>query len=239
MSEEAEALVHASKGMNKMLKTLLSFSMILAISLIQFGLTIAVVDGLDSFKFWLAMFADSASMTFPFLCFGLYTMLSTQAVQTVASLPFLFMIFFSTTFSPGSGVAVLKEFRYLFARFYFWCMVPGVEDLMEGCPEDESMNILYMCMVGLLGVFIFVVAMGLIKLSKASRKAKANKLREELENDAEFQELQLAMYGAKQLRRLQHFDSTTSYTGDSIGNTTHSNVPKGRTAQAELEVWTS
>ena len=31
------------------------------------------------------------------------------------------MIFFSTTFSPGSGVAGVKELRYLFARFYLWC----------------------------------------------------------------------------------------------------------------------
>jgi hypothetical protein len=131
-------------------------------------------------------------------------------------MPFLLMIVFSTTFSAGSGVAVLKEFRYLFARFYFWCMVPGVDELMEGCPADEGLNIFYMCLVGLLGVIIFVVVMGLLKVSRASEKTKAGKLREKLEDDADFQALQLSMYGEK-LRKLQHFDSTAS-----IGNTAHS-----------------
>ena len=38
----------------------------------------------------------------------------------------LLLIFFSTTFSPGAGVPGLKALRYLFARFYLWCRVPGV-----------------------------------------------------------------------------------------------------------------
>ena len=44
-----------------------------------------------------------------------------QVVQMVGGMPFLFMIFFSTTMSPGAGVGGFKEMRYLFPRFYFWC----------------------------------------------------------------------------------------------------------------------
>ena len=58
---------------------------------------------------------------------GLYSLLPLQIVQILASLPFLFMIFFSTTFSPGAGVEVIREFRYLFARFYWWCDLPTVK----------------------------------------------------------------------------------------------------------------
>ena len=62
---------------------------------------------------WVSMLFDSASLTLPFICFGLYSRLPLQIVQILASLPFLFMIFFSTTFSPGSGVAGVKALRYL------------------------------------------------------------------------------------------------------------------------------
>jgi ABC-type lipoprotein export system ATPase subunit len=119
MSEEAEALLHASKSMNKALKSLLTLTLILIVSAVQFTVTCAVINGLESSSFWVAMLFDSASLTFPFICFGLYTKLSFQAVEIFATMPFLFMIFFSTTFSPGAGVPALKELRYLFARFYF------------------------------------------------------------------------------------------------------------------------
>ena len=64
---------------------------------------------------------DGTSLTLPFICFGLYSSLPLQVVQILASFPFLLMIFFSTTFSPGAGVAGVKSLRYLFSRFYFWC----------------------------------------------------------------------------------------------------------------------
>jgi hypothetical protein len=86
------------------------------VSLVEWGVVNAVTDGFEQFKFWWAILMDSASLTFPFLFFGLYTTLPFQMVQIFSSLPFLFMIFFSTTFSPGSGVEIVKELRYLFAR---------------------------------------------------------------------------------------------------------------------------
>merc|ERR1711937_1078033 len=103
---------------------------------------------------------DSASLTLPFICFGLYSRLPLQIVQILASMPFLFMIFFSTTFSPGSGVAGLKELRYLFSRFYFWCMIPGIQDEMENCPDDSTLNLLYLILSGILGVVVFLVVIG-------------------------------------------------------------------------------
>ena len=60
-------------------------------------------------------------------------------------MPFLFMIFFSSTFSPGAGVDSLKVLRFLFPRFYLWCRLPGVKDFMEDCPDDDM---LVGCVVG-------------------------------------------------------------------------------------------
>lgn len=83
--------------MNKALKFLLSLLILTVISVVQFGITVAVVDGLSEFKFWLAMFIDSASMTFPLICLGIYTKMPFQAVEILGSLPFLLMIFLSTS----------------------------------------------------------------------------------------------------------------------------------------------
>lgn len=81
------------------------------------------------------MFFDSMSLTFSLICLGecnlfarrmilcvevvltrcqlgrragLFSHLDFQTAQILGSLPFLLMIFLSTTFSPGSGVPVLK-----------------------------------------------------------------------------------------------------------------------------------
>ena len=169
MSEEADALLHASKSANKVLKMLLTLCLIVIVSLLEWGIVNAVIDGFASPKFWFAILCDSASLTFPFIFFGLYTKLPFQAVQIFSSLPFLFMIFFSTTFSPGAGVPGLKVMRYTFARFYFWCMLPGVQDSMEGCPA-ENVNLLYLVLSSLVGVFIFAM-LGLIsKLRKRTKR---------------------------------------------------------------------
>lgn len=221
MVEEAEALLHSSKSMNKLLKTSLTMFLVFAISLLEYGFVNAVIGGLEDVDFWIAMLFDSGSMTFPFLCFGIYTSLPHQAVETFGSMPFLFMIFFSTTFSPGSGVPGFKELRYLFSRFYFWCMTPGVMDQMEGCPATQELNLLYLCLSGLLGVFLFLVVMSFVTLYRNSIKAKRSEKLEAMKDDDEFIELQLEMYGEKQLRRLQHVDSSGS-----LGNTVHSETQK-------------
>lgn len=212
MSEEAEALVHSSKGFNKLMKTNLTLFLILIISLLEYGCVNAVVSGLEEPKFWVAMLADSASMTFPLIALGIYTNLPFQLVQILGVLPFLFMIFFSTTFSPGSGVEGLKALRYLFARFYFWCMVPGVQDQMEGCPDDDVI-IVYMILSSLLGLFVFGVVNLALQLKKGRAQKKIEARRSKLFDD-EFQELQVALYGEKALRRFQHMNSTYHSTGN-------------------------
>lgn len=188
MSEEAEALLHASKGMNKALKSVLTLFMILIVSLIEWGIINGVIDGFENAKYWLAILCDSASLTFPFIFFGLYTKLPFHAVQIFASMPFLTMIFFSTTFSPGSGVAGFKELRYLFSRFYFWCMIPGVQDDMDNCPPSD-VNIVYMILSALIGVTLFLIyqVFRLMNRSKATMKTKSKK--QQMKEDNEFRDL--------------------------------------------------
>ena len=208
MEEEAEALMHSSKETNRLLKTCLMLLLILIISLAEFGVVNAVIDGLSSVKFWVAMLMDSASMTFPLICLGLYTTMPFQAVQILGSLPFLLMIFLSTTFSPGAGVKVVKELRYLFSRFYFWCMIPGVQDDMENCP-DEDLNILYLILSGFIGVVLFLVVKTFNSFSnKRHSLEEAGKLADML--DDEFQDLQVELYGEKGLRHFKHLQSTLS-----------------------------
>lgn len=208
MSEEAEALLHASKGMNKLLKMSLTISMVFVVSLLEYGFVNAVIDGLGSVDFWVAMLFDSLSLTFGMIFLSLYSTLPHQAVQVFGSMPFLFMIFFSTTFSPGSGVPGLKELRYLFARFYFWCMVPYVENDMEGCPSNSGVNLLLLVLSGSIAVFLFIIHLTVQAVLKKTKAASASAKKEQMYDDAEFQALQLEMYGAKNLRKLQHTDST-------------------------------
>ena len=214
MSEEAEALLHASKSTNKALKSLLTLTLILVVSLVEWGVVNAVVDGFEDRYFWIAILMDSASLTFPFIFFGLYTKLPFQAVQIFASLPFLFMIFFSTTFSPGSGVEGLKELRYLFARFYFFCKIPGVQDDMEGCPDDD-LNVLYMILAALIGTFLFFVYETVRFIVRSSKTKKILSKQSKMKDD-EFRDLQVELYGEGVLLK------------DSLSNTNHSNTSKSR-----------
>jgi len=206
MEEEAEALMHSSKGLNRSLKSLLTVLIVFLVAWAEFGVVNLVIDGLSNIKFWLAMFADSASMTFPFICLGIYTKLDFQTVQILGSLPFLMMIFFSTTFSPGSGVEVVKELRYLFARFYFWCMIPDVQDDMEGCP-DENLLELYLVLSSLVGLSLFLVTQVISRFKKNSEATKLVQLKEAME-DEEFHQLQVELYGEKALRRLNGMGSS-------------------------------
>jgi hypothetical protein len=187
--------------MNKTLKTALTVFVIFTNSVIEYGCVNAVIDGLKGVKFWVAMLFDSFSLTFALICLGLFSKLPFQTAQILGSLPFLLMIFLSTTFSPGAGVPGLKELRYVYARFYFWCMVPGVEDQMEGCPPS-NVNILYLILSALVPLVVFLIIMGFAKLRKSKAHGKEEKKRAKLQ-DAEFRELQLELYGSRALRRFK------------------------------------
>jgi len=103
MLEEAEALLHASAMTNRFLKVILTLSLLLILSILEYGVVNAVIDNLFvEGKYWVAMLCDSASLTLPLVCLGLFTSLPFQLVQIVGSSPFLLMVFCSTTFSPVS-----------------------------------------------------------------------------------------------------------------------------------------
>merc|ERR1712224_825929 len=179
VTEEADALMHASVQTMMHLKSVVTL------------ILLAVVN--DS-GMWVSMLFDSASLTLPFICFGLYSRLPLQIVQILASLPFLFMIFFSTTFSPGSGVAGVKELRFLFARFYLWCRLPGVKEFMEKCPDDDM---LIGCVVGsgCLGMVLFVIFQLIrVFVVKRADASKTKAIKEEIAARPAFAQIQSELY---------------------------------------------
>jgi len=197
ISEEAEALLHASKTANTVLKTALALTIISVVSAIQFAITNAVLDGLENTRFFVAMLCDSSSFTIPFICLGLYTNLPLEAVENIANSMFLSMTFFSTTFSPGSGIPVLKELRYLFPRFYFWCMIPNLQDKMEGCPKSDASNLLYLILSAMSGLFLFLAVMTCFTLVTKLKMQKSTLMMNSLK-DNKFAELQAELYGGQQ-----------------------------------------
>ena len=125
MMEESEALLHSSSSMNKTLKFVETIVVLLGVATIQFWVIDAVIGTLTSPEFFFAMAFDLFSYLIPIALLGLYTSLTMEETLVVGLVPFLLMIFFSTTFSPGAGIEGLKDLRYLFSRFYLWCMLPG------------------------------------------------------------------------------------------------------------------
>lgn len=225
VSEEAEALVHASKSLNKALKSIVVIVLVFIMSLIEFGTVNLVVDGLASSSFWIAMLFDQASLTISFVIFGLYSNLPFQLVEMLASMPFLLMLFFSTTFSPGSGAPGFKELRYLFSRFYFWCMLPQVQDDMENCPSDQSANMLYLVLTGLLPLIVFLVYMGCRRLMAQKKTKRANMEKDALK-DNEFLELQVELYGERALEMMQNYSTHSSRSSKSAANNNNNNNRK-------------
>ena len=207
MIEEAEALVHSSKTMNKILKSSLVAIFIIAISSIQFGIIQIVYSGnaLGGVDIFFGVLFDNVSIMITFALLGLFTNLNFQAIQILAAFPFLLMIFFSTTFSPGSGLKGLNNLRYLFSRFYLWCLIPGLNDQMEGCPDDYG--ILYLILSSLICLFIFLVCITVQKFRKQSNSKKEAETRRKSMVTTEFAELQVELFGLKALNRLQKLES--------------------------------
>jgi len=193
MLEEAEALVHNRSSANLFLKTLVTLTLIALLSVVSYGMVNAVITGFESINFLYAMFFDAASLTITLVCCGLYTNMSFEQVQIFGSLPFLLMIFFSTTFSPGAGVEGVKVLRYLFARFYFWCMVPGVEDEMENCPSEE-LNMLYLILSGVMVAILFLGLKTFFYLKSKLQKKQDNTRMKDVEASEEFKSLQEMLY---------------------------------------------
>ena len=198
MTEEADALLHSSKSINKALKCALTLVLFVFLACFEFGCANAVLDGFSSLRFWLAMLLDSTTMTGPLMFLGLYSQLPLEVVQILGFTPYVFMIFFSTTYSPGSGIGVLKELRYIFSRFYYYCMIPSLYDVMEGCPADNVI-VLYMVLSSL---FFFPTLFLLYKATKRLIKLGKNKEIVEYNNkmkDDDFHNLQFELFGENML----------------------------------------
>mmetsp|Transcript_7918 Transcript_7918/g.15862 ORF Transcript_7918/g.15862 Transcript_7918/m.15862 type:complete len:492 (+) Transcript_7918:63-1538(+) len=194
--EESDALMHSSVQSMLALKVVVTLALLTFVSAVTYGFLIVVLDTpiTNDAGMWVSMYFDLASLTLPFICFGLYSNLPLQIVQTVASMPFLFMIFFSGTFSPGGGVEGLKGLRFLFSRFYLWCRLPeDVSSLLEGCPaKDELAG--YAILSGILGLFLFLV-LQLVRTLISRARAKDDKAKhEEIAKLPEYQQIQMELY---------------------------------------------
>ena len=195
MKEEAEALMsRRSVQMNLALKSCIVLLLLTFISIFAFGCLQSCIGTLGGVEVWVMMLFDSASLTFPFICFGLYSSLPLQTVTILSSLSWLFVIFFSTTFSPGSGVEGVKALRYLFARFYFWCRVPGYKEMMEGCPADDTL-VWYTILTGCLGLILFLIFQVVrVTVVRMRKQRKDNKARAEISMKPEYKDVQNELY---------------------------------------------
>ncbi|KAL7473616.1 hypothetical protein ACHAXS_014099 [Conticribra weissflogii] len=212
MMEEAEALMHASKSMNKLLKTCLTCVLIIAICLIQFGVMNAVVktSAFSGFGYFIAILFDNVSWMMAPICLGIYTDLSIQTVQLLGSIPFLLMIFFSTTFSSGVGLDGVKSLRYLFSRFYLFCETDGIKERMEGCPDSN--NLLYLVLSTLFLVFAFVLIKMGVALKRKLAKEEQNAYSRQTVESIAFAELQLEMFNEKASKNTKTSSEVTSFT---------------------------
>jgi len=173
MLEEAEALVHASPVRSKVLKASMTLTAIVLISVIEFiAVNVTTESAFWEFKFWIAMLGELFSLCFPAICVGIFSRVNFQTAQLLGGLPFLLVIFFSTTYSPGAGVPGLKGLRYLFSRFYYFCMIDSVKDQMEKCPKDDVLNVVLLVITSLESLFIFlaVLAFNNVRMNCLHRK---------------------------------------------------------------------
>ena len=92
-------------------------------------------------------------------------------------------------------------------QHYLWCILPDVQDDMEGCPDDESLLVVYMTLSSLVGLFVFLFAQAILAIRKKNKDNEKAKLKEQM-MDEDFAELQISLYGEKALRRLNHMSST-------------------------------
>ncbi len=177
---------------------------------VQFICIHLVIGTLTTAQFFFGILFDLLSSITPLIYMGLYTDWTDRSVQFLGQMPFLLMIFFSNAYSPGAGVYGIKELRYLFPKFYLWCMLP--EDMeMEGCPEDSILR--YLILSSFVFPMVFVL-LGLVRaLSANVHKSKKKSSQLEAIQSVEFATLQLELFGEKVLRKLKHLISSHDLAG--------------------------
>jgi hypothetical protein len=128
------------------------------------------------------------------------------------------------SFSPGFE-NVFQELRYLFSRFYFWCIIPGVQDSMEGCPNDDVI-VLYTILSGFVGTVMFLVYEAIRIGLNASRTKATSKQHDRLKDD-EFVDLQIELYGIEVLSK------------ESLSGSSHSRRGRSNTEESVTKVMAS
>ena len=218
VSEEAEALMHSSVQSMLALKTIVTLSLMTVVITAAWGCLVAVLDTsvTNDPAMWVAMLCDLASFTLPFVFLGLYSRLPLQFVQPLAAMPFLFMIFFSSTFSPSAGVDGLKEFRFLFPRFYMWCRLPDVKDMLEDCPVKNQLTT-YTILSGCLGLFLFLVLQAVRCCMAQARADEAQHKHEEIAQRPEYQQIQVELYKRATNKIAIELSGRSTSTSDILG----------------------
>jgi energy-coupling factor transporter ATP-binding protein EcfA2 len=169
--EEKEALLHASPRSQMTLKFGMVILLFFLTSLFQWASINAIVDGFRSFDIYLAMLSENFSTTMPLACAGLFTTFSLETTLVLGSVLNMSMYILSTAYTPGGGLPIIKELRYLYPRFYFWCMLPDIQDRMEGCP-DERLNLTLLLITGQIWWLTFVLIVLVVKLYNRSVQSK-------------------------------------------------------------------
>ena len=207
MLEETEALLHSSKSMNKFLKFSVFLFLTFIISSIQYLCINTVTGTLSSWEYYVAIVVDTFTVMLPGVLIEMYTSLTDEECQMLSSLPPLLGIFFSTTLSPGAGIDGLKALRYIFPRFYLWCMLPGgVSEAMEGCPADDK-TLMYLIISSMLVPYLFGLFAVAREIHNALKRGKKESSRRSSMHSAEFVKLQLELFGEIALGNLQHYES--------------------------------
>ena len=143
-----------------------------------------------------------------------------QFVQTLGAMPFLFMTFFSSTFSPSAGVDGLKAFRFLFPRFYMWCRLPDVKD---DCPAKNELTT-YTILSGCLGLFLSLVLQAVRCCMAQARADKAQHKHEEIAQRPEYQQIQAELYKRATNKIAIELSGRTTSTSDILGAETSPSV---------------
>jgi hypothetical protein len=107
-------------------------------------------------------------------------------------------------------------------------MIPSVADDLDGCPA-EDVNVVYMTLSALLGLFMFTVYQ-IVKAMIAATHTKKSTSKKNRLKDAEFRDLQIELYGEERVK------DSLSGTNHSSASSDNSDRVHGKFMVAEVEV---